>query len=605
MYEKNKDENYNNLKGINEKVSDYLTTEGEFLDLRNYAFERPGALVSRPGTFDFASLPLASYAVASAGLFEYIKSSGFSLLISDIGDKLYSGYNVQVGQSLTPNATTSYNIDFNINNDFLFFSNGYTYQRFDGSFSVRYGVPKQRSFIIGAGVSFNVSLAPSGATTVVAAGDYIFRYSPVKYGPTLTPTIGQRVQDDETGVDLEFIVTLGATVVSKGNWVLYGFTIQPGYGVSSVLPWKIQPGASFYNPAPTLFPFSLQAHSGFTLYTVAFPHYLDTFSQSEQFWFTLIPKYLETYNNMMFMAGFSSAPSTVWYSNLAEPDQVDAENFFDVRTSNGDVITNMIVFQTNMVIFKYGSTHELTGSSPDTLSLKDVNLSYGCVNNTAAVTFRNKLWFMDIRGICEYNGPNTFVVSYRVETALNSVDKNTCRAFYVKKRNEVWFFCSGKGFVYDVDMDAWTIFDNLQIESARGANILNFGATVQDLAYVEKGASFVQFTRFSDTTFTDRGVAITLIGKTRFHKRSDSTQEMWRRFYLNNDIVAATNVTINLYSDYSSGASNTISTDLSQFQSRKEIGVSARALSIEWIIKSTTQVVINGYTVESRYLRDV
>jgi len=153
----------------------------------------------------------------------------------------------------------------------------------------------------------------------------------------------------------------------------------------------MDPGASFYNPAPTLFSFSPQDHGGFTLYTVEFPHYLQPVTQRQQFWFTLVPRYLETYNNMLMMSGFSSAPSTVWYSNLAEPDQVGEENSFDVRTSNGDVITNMIVFQSTMIIFKRNSVHSLSGSSPDTLSLKDVNLSYGCVNSTAAVVFKNKL----------------------------------------------------------------------------------------------------------------------------------------------------------------------------------------------------------------------
>ncbi|NBO41042.1 MAG: hypothetical protein EBU92_05850, partial [Betaproteobacteria bacterium] len=60
-YEKLQIELYNNMRGINQKSSEYAVGDAFFLDLRNYGFERPGALVSRPGTTDFASLSRASF----------------------------------------------------------------------------------------------------------------------------------------------------------------------------------------------------------------------------------------------------------------------------------------------------------------------------------------------------------------------------------------------------------------------------------------------------------------------------------------------------------------------------------------------------------------
>ena len=295
----------------------------------------------------------------------------------------------------------------------------------------------------------------------------------------------------------------------------------------------------------------------------------------------------------------------MYYSDIGAPEDTEEENFFDVRTSNGDQITCLIPFQSNLIIFKNRSIHELTGSSPESLSLKDVNLEYGCVNNTAAVTFNNKLWFLDSKGICEYNGPNTFIVSYPVETVLNTLDKSLCRAFYIKKRNEVWFCFGSVCLIYDHNTDGWTIYDNLAIKSTAGANLINHGATTVDLAFVERGASFLQFSIFGDQTYTDRGQAITLSFKTRFHSRGESTQEMWRRFYLSSDPIANVSATIGLYSDYSQSASHYISTSLAAFQSRIDFGVPAKTLSIEVVLKSSNQISINGYTIESRYLRNV
>jgi hypothetical protein len=58
-----KSESYNNLGGINTKVSPYLTGPQEFLDLENFDFTRPGSLTKSPGT----TLLALGYTIATAG----------------------------------------------------------------------------------------------------------------------------------------------------------------------------------------------------------------------------------------------------------------------------------------------------------------------------------------------------------------------------------------------------------------------------------------------------------------------------------------------------------------------------------------------------------
>lgn len=612
-YPKNKDENYNNSGGINDKASKYNTQFNQFLDLRNLTFDHPGALITRPGYAEHLSLAGATYLVNPYGLFQYRKTDGFSQLVFDVGPTLYFYANALgvAGQSLTANVTTGLPIDFEIGDNVLYYANGYAFQRWDGSFSCKYNIPQQRTFIVGAGMTFNTSLGALGSTVVLAAGMYSFKYAYKRGSMTMAGIVGERVSDSQdVGIATPYVnVSLSTTLVTtNGAWVVYGITVTNGFGISSIIPYMDLPSAgTSYIAGPTPSAFFATTYSGITLFTVQFDPFTTPVDYENQFNFTLVPTYLEVYKNMLFMSGFSSIPSTVYHSEIGSYEQIDAENFFDVRTGNADSIRCMIVYQDNLIIFKNRSIHAVAGDSPETLSLKDMNLEYGCVNNTAAVVWENKLWFMDSRAICQYDGQNTKIVSYGIEEKLAAVDKTTCRAIYVKKRNEVWFCCGGTCFVYDHDINSWTIYDNVPIQFTKAAQIIEFVDGTIDVAFFNQGASYISMYRFGDTYTTDNGANITLIGKTRFHFRDDhSTQEIWRRLFFNTSVPSVTtSATLLFRQDYGTSVVYSTNVFLDDFQNRIDFGISARSVQVEFIIQSSEQVTVNGYTLESRFLRDV
>lgn len=612
-YEKNKNENYDNRGGINDKASKYLTQQGQFLDLRNYAFDRVGDLVSRPGISEYASFPIGTYLAGPYNTVQYRKDNGFSQIVFDSGCTLFAfnGSAIGVAGSLSANATTGYPIDFEIGNNVLYFANGYTFQRYDGSYSCRYNIPAQRVYMLGAGITFNTSLSALGATAVLPAGMYSFKYAYKRGTAAVDGIVGERTADDvDVGIGVPFLtVSLSATlVVTQGNWLVYGITVTNGFGISSIVPYLDYPSAGTdYLAGPTAAAFFATTYSGITLYSLQFEPFSTSVDYQNQYNFTLVPSILSVYKNMLFMSGFSSVPSTVYFSEIGEYERTEPENFFDVRTGNADKITCSIVFQDTLIYFKNRSVHSVSGDSPETLSLKDMTLAYGCVNNTAAVVWENKLWFMDSRGICEYNGPDTSIVSYAIEDKLRTVDKTKCRAIYVKKRNEVWFCCGSVCFVYDHDINAWTVFDNIPIEFTKAAHILEFTDGTIDLAYFSYGSSYLSLNRFGDSTFTDFGAGITLMFKSKFHIRdTQTTQEMWRRLYFNSNVPSVTtSATLLFYQDYGTSVVHSDNIFLNQFQTRIDFGISARALQVECIISATEQVRVNGYTIESRYLRSV
>lgn len=614
-YEKLKDENYQNTGGINEKASEYITGPNQFLDLRNFGFARPGALQSRPGYAEYASFANTTLLTSPTSVYQYVYSNGNSYIVFDSGNKLYylvgSGATV-IGESLTANATTAALLDFEIQNNHLFFANGGMFGRTQelGFLTappsyIKFGILDASQGWQGNAASKFATFADPGifgsdftATFAAESGTYFFSYFFSKSDEVFG------LDNNSTTLSSQVLsVFLSATTIIHGWYVsginLTGTTTLPlsSYGINFAVLKIKRPGSSEFISAPS----SVDVTSG----QIAVPDFRVNTEYDQTPWFTLVPQYLESYKNMLFAAGFSSQPSTVWHSELANYENIQPENFIEIRTDNGDVITNLTAYQDTLIVFKRNSIHEINGDSPETINLKNVTFEYGCVNNRAAVSFTNKLWFCDEKGICEYNGPDTFIVSYPVEQMLAAEDKSKCRAFYVKSRSEVWFNFGQRSYVYDHDVGAWTIYDNLQIENSKASALIQVGSTQPAVNFIVQGASFVSFKRFDDALTTDDGAAITLVAQTRFHKRlGDSTQEMWRRLYMDTDTAGAT-AAANFKQDY--GTSTVLSRNLTMgvFQTRIDYGISAKSLSVEFVLQSTNRVTFNGYTLESRFLRSV
>jgi len=608
---------YQNLRGINEKASEYVVGDGYFLNLRNFGFERPGAIVSRPGTTDFASLGFNTFIAIPRGLAQYSYQNlgaGESYTVFDTGNRLFSLTTtpVQLNASLTANATTSYPFDFISAKNRLYYTNGQVFSHLGVTKATAYSVPGATRFLAG-GMSLTDG-GLGGQTTILPSGTYVATYSYARAiegyttlftypGPLGQFEVGERYE----GPTFRFVNLANTLVAQSPRLYLDGiqradfYPDTAPYGVTYVAIWVAYPGETF-TFINIIDPSDLNAIE----WSISHP-LNDTGPEPDQIPnFTLVPRYLEIYKNMLFMSGFSSTPSIVWHSEF-DNELVLPENFIEVRTDNGDNITCLKTFQNTLVVFKANSVHEINGDSPETLSLKDMTLEYGCVNNEAAVVFEDRLWFVDKRGICEYAGSNTFMVSDAVNETFKTLDVTKAKAFHVKKRDEVWFSFGSTSLIYNYSNQAWTIYDGFDVQFGIGAEILDYGVSTADLSFMRTGTSHFQLVRFKDDVYSDRGTAITLIAETPYFKRmGDSTQEMFRRFYLDADRVSATlAVTLSIKSNYSDSASFLYSFYLNSFQKRTETAVSAKAVNYTWVLQATEKITVNGYAIHARYLRSV
>lgn len=658
---KSKSENYTNFGGVNQKTSQYITDRNEFLEIVNLDASTVGSLTKTWGSTLYASGQGTSEQITGIGevfsllsTFSYFGSGGESFFFGStntvIATTLQNIYLVS-SSSLSNIYTYLFSTGSSgglINSPFDFCTADNLYMANSSEFLsyrpqaatiIPYSLPAPAlgSGAVGAGASNGQSI------DLFATYSFYFRFirsdgflGPLAFTNTTIPTI----YGSTNRASFRFgIVPSLPGWVYEGNSVL-GLTYSY-FGISGVIGW-VSPndGITYYNWGgilqPGLVTFIISAsYVGFNGTYILDPndlfqgnfYYPDALNSGYQpvspgslgpvtlpsiF---INPACLELFNNQLFMGGFVNNPtynqSTVVYSNIGDFEKIDPENFFAVRDNDGDIITALKSYFTELVIFKYKSVHVLRGDNPDNFNLNQSTDQYGCVSNNAVCIWEQRLWFLDIKGIAEYNGANTKVVSNKYQPVFETMNqeaaKKVAMMIHVKEKNEVWtFFPTGTNqfcdtcIVYDYLADYWyrrTIAD----ETSYAAMIQ--GLYDQPKPFVGNRAGFL---RAYGQTYIE---SATCVAKTRYIQTElgHSQQKVFRRLFLDCDVEGSSiPITINFYSNQSTQAIFTGTMILNQFQNRFDFGISAKDLSIEFIYSSTDSPLrINGYTLEYRFQRAV
>lgn len=333
------------------------------------------------------------------------------------------------------------------------------------------------------------------------------------------------------------------------------------------------------------------------------------------FFNTFIPKYIEQSNNIMFASGASSSPSTVWFSEVGEPEFYQPDSNFEVRTNDGDRILALKEFQNQLMVFKETSFHKLVGDSADNFNLVQISNEFGCLSNRCVIPFGNDLLFLDKKGIVKYNGASWDVISSPVESAFRRMNIDAARekatAVNNTYRNQVWFAIPVDGstennltVVYDYLVQAWTFFDGYNPSAYAAVR----GQLTQPTAWRGDYSGLIHFT--GSSFYSDSGRAITCLTFSRFDKmQGENETSIWRRYFLDVAPVsgATTPIQGQVFSDYNhSTVQATFSIYQTLFQSRAEMGVVGKAVAIQLSHASASlPLLINGYALAKRGLRNV
>lgn len=658
---------YINLGGINKKASQYSLDQTQFEDIRNMDFQVPNALQKRPGSTQAIS---AGTSGPITSLFEFERLTGQSYIIagSDTAMFLASTSGLTL---LSPGWNNGQPTDMLTFVNKLWMANGQKYQWWTGETLSQVGLPcpiTSNSQNGSKGGGFGGSYWSMGGHTVIPnAGGFSYviwglwvAYSYVRYdgyeGPLDFYSAAKNV------VRAGYVPTGEDYFTSSGDARLHGFSVPSGYGITAVniyvaLDVAKYPGVTSLNgfgniettinlnmltetlsptadlsrfylftsvPSSSLF-YAPNLNGITSLSTTFEPLFLDYGGMTGingnppqlmgVCWFnTNTPKYIEQNQNVMFMSGFSNTPSTVWFTNVGEPESIEADYNFEVRTNDGDLITGQKAYNNTVVVTKGRSFSKIIGSTPEDLQLVEMSQEYGCLSNKTMIQFKEKLLWLDRQGILEYNGSSWNIISTPVEPIFRRMNLNAAsKAVAVNHvfRNQVWIGIPIDGssennltVVYDYLIGAWTFFDGFNPASFA----LIKGSLPQGTVWRGDYSGLIHY--FGESMYSDNGQGITCLATPLFNKLKENETNIWRRVFLD---VASTSgsltgtITGRVFSDYNlSTVQATFSMPQNVFQSRAEMGVVGKAVTCEFAHYSASlPLLINGYSWATRYLRNV
>jgi hypothetical protein len=630
--------NYQINKGVNQKTSKYTIADAQVTELFNMDFFNPNALSKRPGQTLIIS---QNFSGAINSLFEFQKLGGQSYMMVGTNTDVYA--RSATGVSLI---ASGYNnnqpFDFVAFTDRAFFTNGQTFLSWTGFSLYQYSLPTpsllpsiSRNVLPPSFIASLFGYPTTGVTTILiwrftfqrtdgfespASGDLYSQFLPPSNGQSrinFGDNVGSLIGSIPPNVNfINMYMAHSQSVLGLGG-VSYGQIIDGETLNISFLP---EIPATAFRLVATFS--SAQATTVF-LWTQGvsapnFPQLVTNgkvlpefdFSFSNQF----TPRFVEVNQNRFFMAGFSNAPSIVYFSEIGEPELVQPESFFEVRTDDGDRITAIYSFIDELIIFKTKSFSKLVGDSADNYALAELSTEFGCVSNKAVIEYNNTLLFLDEKGIVQYNGANWELISYPVEpifrrmNVINALDKAV--AVHYSTRNQIWFSfpidnSTENNFtvVYDYLLQAWTFFDGFNV----GAHTMAKQQLSNQALW--RGDYSGNVFHFSPSFYSDNGSGFTCKIKTKFDSPDGANiQNMFRRLFLDVNTVSGITGTIDVkvLSDYSDTTKATFAIYQNQFQTRRDFGVQGKAVAFEMAHNNASLPFdLYGFTVQRRYIRNV
>ena len=321
-------------KGVNQKTSKYTLSDAQVFDLYNMDFNIPNALSKRPGSTNMVT---ANTSGPINSLFEFEKLGGESYMLAGSDTAMFE----YAGGSLNPIATGYANgqaFDILAFIDKAFFTNGETFREWTGESLFQYslvtpGATSQRFGINGAGSATYLGYASAGLQVA-------YKYSFVRHDGFESPVAndrrihfyGQSAQATTSFTEYRVPgVTYPANVsylnmylaLSRSTLAFAGLSLNPNtqYGtVIDNIPDVPLEAFRFITTVPLGTTSVFIDPNAFNFENIIFqrdaPEY--TFELSMSY----TPRFIELNQNRMFMFGFSTAPSSVFFSEIGLPRRV-------------------------------------------------------------------------------------------------------------------------------------------------------------------------------------------------------------------------------------------------------------------------------------------
>lgn len=641
-----KNETYRCQGGINQKISLYIGNPGDFLALQNVDFRVVGALSSFAGSTNFTSQSATS---PITGLASYYNSTSLTVVSTDsynvasITGSTYAGLFPYLFLGNT-NATSFAQAQA------LYGCNGQDFWTYQGSslalpFSL--GKPVLASNRVfgstssggGAGLASLIVMyyslvrqdgfiGPALAVTYGAAGATAVSFN-LPLGPNLNIGLSSLgfslasfgLSGIQVWAQLNNLLPVGLTPLigmttggNPGVTLPYNFTALPAWGLVTPQPYDFQ-GSFYYGTGST----QGSDGAGYGYGGVSI------FNNNSRVGF--VPSLCEFYANQLFVAGVGPPAfipysnnnnaginvSRVFYSNPGIPEQFDYSNFFDVGLQDPTGVTALKAFFTQLMIFKQNTTWSLSGTGPDTFVLSQISSINGCISQRSVCVWNTLCWFLDKKGIYQFDGANLTCVSDKMEPYFKRMNiaaaESQAVIIHVKDRNEVWCAIPIDGatynnliLVFDYVSGGWTTA-TVPPGNLTALSSVIMGNTSTTVFF---GNNTGMIGTYGSSLVGDNGVGKTLQIKSHFIQDLGNTvTKMFRRLYIDATVPAGVTfpIAVNIYADKSTVPYLSTTMLLTAYQNRIDFGVPAKSIAVEFLYNGATFFQMSGFTIESRFQR--
>lgn len=439
--------------GINTKFAVTNIKDNESPNCQNVTFSTTGSISKRKGfsKLNFNQIIEGGSPQVTTGIYQHKKSDGTSCVIVGAGTKLYDSATsptiIKSGQA------SGALYDFTSLNDFAFIVNGVDP-------NLKYDCTTITALGIDAPISPPVLTDLAIAGNVNGTVQYVYTYV--------------------TGSGAESNPSPAASITIVNSQVKVDFTVSPDPQVTARNIYRTFGGGAIFFLLATI------PDNVTTTYT---DNVLDSdLGREVEFDNDKPPilKYIETHKDRLF--GVEAAnPNRLRFSKQFRPEEWPILNSIDVSPDDGDMITAIVDFFDQLVIFKRQSIYILSGNNETDFVLQraQTDSRVGALSNRTAVVLDNVVAFLSERGIYAFDGLRTQYISQALEGLFDTNNPNTSLRFNwsqeaitvasnYKNKSRNWYFLSiptDSSFtnnlilVFDYVLKNWTIFTGIYAHS--------------------------------------------------------------------------------------------------------------------------------------------
>lgn len=180
-----------------------------------------------------------------------------------------------------------------------------------------------------------------------------------------------------------------------------------------------------------------------------------------------IGKFIEVFGSRVYIAGNSSFPDRLYYSSLPSGNAISwsATNYIDINPNDGDNITALKRYASQLLIFKTNYLYRWNGSAVE----PEPTIHIGTTSQESVVEGKGGIYFFHPKGIFVYAGGYPREISRPIDSWISSVSSaNYDDVAAVSDRDHVYFFVgdvtrnsityNNVCFRFTISSQTWTVY---------------------------------------------------------------------------------------------------------------------------------------------------